>query len=220
MTPPEFTPALGRAGPTAAYDRTIRFWTREGRWRPMLVDQIDPQPGERILDVGCGTGSLAILLKSREPRCEVVGLDPDAEALDIARSKAIRLGLEIGFAQGFAREARDVCGTGFDKVVSSLLFHQVPPVEKRAGIKAMAAAARAAGEIHIADYAEQPDWFMRRLFGIVQRVDGYENTQANADGALTHLLEETFDGVIRATVVRTPTGAITLFRARARAGPA
>ena len=213
MTEETFTPALGRAGPTSAYDRAIRFWTREGRWRPLFVKQIDPRPGERILDVGCGTGTLAVLLKQRTPSCEIVGLDPDPQILDLAREKARSAGVAIDFRQGFARDANTLGGTGYDKVVSSLVFHQTPMAEKRVGLKSMTAAAKATGELHVADYAEQRTWLMRRLFRIVQNIDGFENTQANADGALSRLLSEISNNVRIESVVLTPTGAITLFRA-------
>ena len=78
----------------------------------------------------------------------------------------------------------------------------------------MAAAARAGGELHIADYAEQPNWMMRRLFRIIQNIDGHENTQANADGALSSILNELGAEVRTEQVVWTPTGAISLIRAR------
>lgn len=214
MTEDAFTPALGKAGPTSAYDKAIRFWTREGRWRPMFVRQIDPRPGERILDVGCGTATLAILLKQRRPDCIIVGLDPDPEILDIARRKARSAGVDIELKQGFARQAKEVGGTGYDKVVSSLVFHQTPMAEKRAGLAAMAAAAKPGGEVHIADYAEQPNWLMRRLFRIIQNIDGYDNTQANADGALSRILGDLRADVRTENVVWTPTGAISLIRAR------
>ena len=213
MTEETFTPALGRAGPTSAYDRAIRFWTREGRWRPLFVKQIDPRPGERILDVGCGTGTLAVLLKQRTSSCEIVGLDPDPQILDLAREKARSAGVAIDFRQGFARDANTLGGTGYDKVVSSLVFHQTPMAEKRVGLKSMTAAAKATGELHVADYAEQRTWLMRRLFRIVQNIDGFENTQANADGALSRLLSEISNNMRIESVVPTPTGAITLFRA-------
>ena len=52
-----------------------------------------------------------------------------------------------------------------------------------------------------------------KFFRIVQNIDGFENTQANADGALSRLLGELSNEVRVEHVVATPTGAITLFRA-------
>jgi ubiquinone/menaquinone biosynthesis C-methylase UbiE len=57
-----FTPALGRADLTGDYDRVIAVMTRERRWRSALLNEIAPAPGEVVVDVGCGTGTFAIML--------------------------------------------------------------------------------------------------------------------------------------------------------------
>ena len=77
---PAYTPPLGYRALTPLYDAAIALMTREKRWRPRLVAQIDPQPGDRILDIGCGTGSLAVALQAACPGVGIVGLDPDGEA--------------------------------------------------------------------------------------------------------------------------------------------
>ena len=76
-----YTPPLG-TGSTKDYDRAIRLWTREKRWRAAMLAALAPKAGETVVDVGCGTGSFALMLKQAEPRTQVIGLDPDAEALD------------------------------------------------------------------------------------------------------------------------------------------
>jgi ubiquinone/menaquinone biosynthesis C-methylase UbiE len=139
----EFTPAAGRFLPTSAYDRLLVLLTREATWRARLLAALGPKPGERILDVGSGTGSLAILIKQMEPQAIVVGLDPDPDARRIAAAKAEAAGVEIEWLAGFARDAANF-GL-FDKIVSSLVFHQVPLAEKSAGIEAMFKAARPGG---------------------------------------------------------------------------
>lgn len=209
-----FTPALGLRALTPLYDGAIRFFTRESVWREALVDQLGLKAGERVLDVGCGTGSLAIRLKQAHPDLLVTGLDPDEKVLDRARAKAEARGVQIDWRQGFARDAGDI-GAIFDKVVSSLVFHQVPMIEKKAGIAAMVAAVRPGGEIHIADYARQGTVLMHTLFRMIQALDGRENTQANADGAIERLLGA--EAPLAAEPTRTfdtPTGRISLFRLR------
>ncbi len=212
MPKAEFTPAAGRFLPTIAYDRLLALLTREATWRAKLLAALAPKPGERILDVGSGTGSLAILIKQIEPQTIVVGLDPDAEARGIAASKAEAAGVEIEWQFGFARDAANF--GRFDKVVSSLVFHQVPVAEKRAGIEAMFKAARPGGQVLIADYAEQRSWLMRQAFKIVQSADGRTNTQPNVDGFLGSELARICGTSLPATwTMDTPTGTISMFSA-------
>lgn len=213
MEEPRFTPALGRAGLTGLYDLAVRLLTRERTWRTALLAQLAPRDGETILDIGCGTGSFAIMVKQAAPGARVIGLDPDGQVLQRAAVKAERAGVAIEWRQGFARDAAAVPGA-IDKAVSSLVFHQTPLSEKRAGLAAMLAAVARGGEIHVADYARQPDKTMRRLFGLtVQRLDGKKDTQPNAGGALETILADLAGRAITPeAVVRTPTGAISLFR--------
>ncbi|MBA3051214.1 MAG: class I SAM-dependent methyltransferase, partial [Brevundimonas sp.] len=54
--------------------------------------QIAPRDGEMIVDVGCGTGTLATLIKAAAPGSDMIGIDPDPEVLDPARAKALGRG--------------------------------------------------------------------------------------------------------------------------------
>ena len=212
MAEAQYIPALGYSALTPLYDAVLRVATRETTWRKRLLEQLHPMNGEAILDVGCGTGTFAILCKQRNPRTKVVGLDLDPKALKIAAEKARRAGVEVEWLQGYARDAALYDGH-FDKAVSSLLFHQMRTEDKRVGIEAMFRAVRFGGEVHIADYCRQPDGLMRKLFRIVQSLDGYETTQPNADGAIERVLLEYLGAPAEASsVIRTPTGAISLFR--------
>jgi ubiquinone/menaquinone biosynthesis C-methylase UbiE len=210
-----YTPALGRSALTPLYDLAIALLTREGRWRRAFVSQIAPSPGESILDVGCGTGSLALLLKRAEPLATITSIDPDRQVLDQARTKAQRAALEINFAQGFARNSATIAKDGATKAVSSLVFHQVPLDEKRAGVAAMYAGLKPGGELHIADYGLQRTPLMRALFKQVQRLDGFENTTPNARGILPELIREVgFVDIEERQVIPTPTGSISLYFGR------
>lgn len=208
-----FTPALGRSAFTGVYDLAIRLLTREHVWRTALLDHVAPRDGERIIDVGCGTGSFALLMKRRAPGATIVGLDPDPNILDRAEAKARKAGLAIEWMQGFASDAA-TSGSQFDKSVSSLVFHQVPTPGKEPGIQAMAAALKPGGELHIADYALQDTLAMRALFrNTVQRLDGLADTQPNADGAIERILAGiTGTPVAPMRKISTLTGGISLFK--------
>ena len=207
----DYVPALGFSALTPLYDAMLGLATREPIWRSALAKQVAPMKGETIVDVGCGTGTLAIMLKRRAPGARVVGIDPDPAVLDIAARKAREADLEVEWRRGFARDAA-LLGAGVaDKIVSSLVFHQVPTLEKRAGVAAMFDAVRAGDEVHIADYARQTG-ASRLLFTVIGLLDGFANTRPNADGAVEELLSLATGSPIQARrVVPTITGAISLF---------
>jgi SAM-dependent methyltransferase len=133
----DYTPALGHALLTPLYDAAIAAMTREGRWRGALLRQVSPAAGDVVLDVGCGTGTFALMLKRAAPEANVLGLDPDPAVLKRAESKAQCAGGEITFVRGFARDAACIDGPRLTKAVSSLVFHQLPMTEKRLGLRAM-----------------------------------------------------------------------------------
>lgn len=212
----EFVPALGRKELTWAYDRMVALGTREGTWRGLLLSALDPQPDDVIVDVGCGTATLAIMIKRRSPQARVIGLDPDAQVLRIARRKVMKAGVTIELIEGEARRLADVIQQGQpNKVVSSLVFHHLSLGGKRAALAAILAALNPGGRLYIADYGRQRTGLMRALFRLVQHLDGFETTQPNADGILPELMTEVgFDAVKESAIIPTPTGSISLYEAR------
>lgn len=214
MTEPAFTPALGRQEWSGFYDLAIALLTRERVWRRALLRELAPRTGDAILDVGCGTGSFAILAAIAAPGSELTGLDPDRSILDRARAKAARRPVSINWVEGFAQNA-DEAGGPFDKVVSSLVFHQVPLSGKSAGFSAIWRSLKPGGSLHVADYGLQRTPLMRRLFRQVQRLDGFENTEPNARGVLPDLMRDAgFVDVEERQVIATLTGSISIYRAR------
>ena len=212
----KFTPALGFSALTPLYDFAIRALTRERVWRDLLVRQVNPEAGNRILDVGCGTGSLAIQLKQLQPGAKIMGLDPDSDILKRAERKAYQQHVEIEWIQGFLNEVAVSELQSVSKVVSSLVFHQTPLQEKSEILSAMYRVLEQHGSLHIADYGLQSSRLMRTLFRCtVQTIDGVNDTQANADGVLPALMEAAgFVDVHERTLIRTATGSISLYSAR------
>ena len=119
----------------ARYDALASGYARH--WGPVirpaaeaLLDRIEPQAGARILDVGTGTGTLAIELLRRWPRAQVTGLDPSGSMLDLAGAAAIeRLGDPV--VERFERvvgvaEALPFDDASFDLALSSFVLQLVP----------------------------------------------------------------------------------------------
>ncbi len=215
MSENAFTPALGRFAPTRFYDHAVAL-TRERLWRALAAMYVAPQPGQVIVDVGCGTGSLALLLNRVEPRARIVGLDPDPDVLAAARRKAGAAGAAVRWQAGLGDAVAELLGAGSaDTVVSSLVLHQCPVAVKQATLASMFAVLRPGGKLVIADYGRQRTKLMRLAFRIVQLTDGKADTQPNADGALPELMSGAgFHDVREAEVVPTVTGSISVYVAR------
>ncbi|MFE7595186.1 class I SAM-dependent methyltransferase [Kitasatospora sp. NPDC057512] len=215
MTPTDtFTPAAGRLA-LGLYDPIVSL-TRERLWRSLLAMHAAPRPGDVIVDVGCGTGSFAVLLGRAEPQATVIGVDPDPAVLRLARRKAAAAGVDPDFRTGMGDAVDDVVGPGTaDTVVSSLVLHQCPVPMKQAVLAAMHRTLRPGGKLVIADYGRQRTAAMRLAFRIVQFADGKEDTQPNADGILPRLITEAgFEGVREVDTVATVTGSMSFYTAR------
>ena len=66
-----YIPALGHAWLTGLYDPVLRFTMREATFKSQLVAQADLRPGHRVLDLGCGTGTLTVRIKQSQPDADL-----------------------------------------------------------------------------------------------------------------------------------------------------
>jgi ubiquinone/menaquinone biosynthesis C-methylase UbiE len=209
-----YLPALRFPALTPVYDPLIRLTTRESLFKRRLVEQAAPEPGQRVLDLGCGTGTLALLVKERQSAAEVVGLDADPEMLDQARSKAERAGVELRLDEGFSTELPYPDGS-FDLVLSTLFFHHLDLDSKRRTAREITRVLRAGGELHVADWGRPSDPVMAVAFLGVRLFDGLENTRENARGELPAIFEgEDLEDAQQTDRLRTAFGTLALYRAR------
>jgi ubiquinone/menaquinone biosynthesis C-methylase UbiE len=161
---PPYIPAAGRHWRLPFYDLMAKLVGADPA-RRLLVDQVAPRAGDRVLDVGSGTGSLAIELKRRYPGADVVGLDPDPRALAMARRKAERASLSIRFDRGFA-DALPYPDASFERVTCSLMFHHLSPADKERALREVRRVLRTGGRFHMLDFdgpAAEAGFVTRRL---------------------------------------------------------
>jgi ubiquinone/menaquinone biosynthesis C-methylase UbiE len=129
-----------------------------------LVEQAELEPGHRVLDVGCGTGTLAVLVKTRHPDVDYAGVDPDPRALARAAAKALRAGVTVRFELGFGDALAHPDAT-FDRVFSSLMFHHVPTREKPAVLAEIRRVLAPGGRLEFADIAVDHDGLLALMRG-------------------------------------------------------
>jgi ubiquinone/menaquinone biosynthesis C-methylase UbiE len=178
-----------------------------------MLAALAPKPSDRILDIGCGTGSLALAIKTLEPRATVVGIDPDEEALGIARAKAHRAGLVVDLRQGFAVEHEKEQRTTYSKITCSLVLHHVALEEKHRIVRAAYQMLRPGGSAVIADYDRQRSTMMRFAFrNTVQRLDGRQTTQPHVNGILADILHSAgFEDISEIGDTTSLTGSIAVY---------
>jgi ubiquinone/menaquinone biosynthesis C-methylase UbiE len=145
-----YLPAAGHHWSLALYDPLVKLLGGDAA-RAMLLEQAAVRPGQRVLDIGCGTGSLVVLIKRNHPDVEVVGVDPDPRALARARRKGQRAALTLRLDQGFADELPYSAGA-FDRVFSSFMFHHLADAEKVTTLREVRRVLNAGARFRLMDF--------------------------------------------------------------------
>src|SRR5260370_1024493 len=200
-------PALGYRWVTRFYDPVVGAIAREATFKDALLRQESIQDGQRILDLGCGTGTLAMKAKRANQSA-------DAEALRLARTKLEEVGIEVQLDQGRA-SALPYGAESFDSVLSSLPFHHLPSESKLEAMREVLRVLRPGGEFHVADWGKPTSPLMRLAFVGVQLLDGFATTTDNVRGRLPDLLVVAgFEKVETTSSYSTLLGTVSLNRAR------
>jgi ubiquinone/menaquinone biosynthesis C-methylase UbiE len=187
---------------------------RESRFREHLLGQLGLQPGMRVLDLGCGTGTLTVMIRQRHPEVFTAGLDGDPEVLEIARRKAARAGVTISWQLAFATDLPFASGS-LDRVVSSLMVHHLALPAKQRAFAEVHRVLRPGGAFHILDLGRPFNLYTRLAAIIIRHL---EETADQLGGRLPRLLHESgFDEVRQDGRFSTVVG--PLISLRAERGP-
>lgn len=165
-----YLPAAGRDWALPFYDPFVKLFGGDAA-RQTLLDQTAIRPQQRILDIGCGTGTLAVQLKQLYPDVDLTALDPDPKALARAERKAQRAGVTMKFDRGYSDEL-PYPDASFDRVLSSFMYHHLRPEDKERTLREAYRVLRPGGSFHMADFAgpESGHGFLAHFFHASHRL--------------------------------------------------
>ena len=135
--------------------------------RKETVAFAQPAAGEKVLDVGCGTGTDAIALRAKVGAGgEVVGLDAAPEMIAVARDKATKQGADIDFRVGLIEEIPfpDDC---FDLVLTSFMLHHLPDDLKRKGLAEIRRVLKPGGRCLVVDLTVHGQSFVGHVMKLI-----------------------------------------------------
>jgi len=208
----QFTPALGYNWLTNFYDLAIKFSMPEKIFRNKLIDYLDPKNNERILEFGFGTGENLILAIKKNRNSYYWGLDIDPKVKYIAEKKIREKDLEIilDLYDGHIFPYPD---DAFDKVFSSLVFHQLNTESKKHCLKEIYRVLKPSGELIIGDWGKPKSKFQRFLFFIVQLLDGFKTTTDNVKGLIpNYMVNAEFNDVEELSFINTKIGTYCYYK--------
>jgi SAM-dependent methyltransferase len=202
-----FIPALRFNVLTPLFDVVAAVAVRDRAIKRRVLRRAAIADGEQILDIGCGTGTLAIEAARAAEGVRVTGLDADPSILKRARRKAAGAELEISFDEGMSTEL-PYADASFDLVLSTLFFHHLPDEAKQRSAAELLRVLRPGGRVVVGDLGRPQDPLMRvAVRSTVQLLDGVKTTALNVRGDLPEVLAQA--GLREVTVherIRTPTG--------------
>lgn len=198
------------------YDPFVRVSTREQLVKTTLVDRLSGRMG-KVLDLACGSGTLAGLVKQKHPQLTVHGVDGDREMLGRAERKAAAAGVAVDFKYGMS-DALPYEDGSFDVVVSSLFFHHLTRAGKASAFAEIKRVLSPSGELLLADWGRPQNVLMRVAFFPVRLLDGFTNTRDNVRGELSALIRAAgFARTAKLADIATPLGTISILTAEVAA---
>ena len=198
----------------ALYDPLIRQTMPEETFRCLVLAPAGVASGDRVLDLGCGTGAHATIIRRAHPDTCVVGIDKDPVAIALAKARAARASVAVVFRQDTATQL-PFESQSFDQVFSSFLFHHLDRADKRRTLGEVSRILRVGGYLHLVDFARPQGWRMRLAFVVVRLTHQRASLDDNIHGMLPVLMREAgFADPIQEASTRSLFGTVGVLRAR------
>jgi ubiquinone/menaquinone biosynthesis C-methylase UbiE len=186
QTKQDYIPALSFRFLTPFYDFIQKYIVRDVRYKTLLIQQANIQAGHKVLDLGCGTGTLALMAKESQPDADVFGLDADPEMLNVAKQKADEKRLSATFDVGFTNQL-PYPDNSFDRVMSSIMIHHLKTPDKIKTAQEIFRVLKPAGELHIIDFGKPYTLYGKLLGPFLYR---FEEANDNIAGDLPKIFGE------------------------------
>src|SRR3990170_2056503 len=170
----KFTPPLAYDFITPFYDSVCNLMGYGKAFKRMALALSEIVDGEKIMDVGCGSGTLLIEAKTRYPNSDFLGIDPDKKILQLAEKKLEQAGVKARLVQGFAQEL-PFPPASFDLVISTLIFHHMSTPVKKEAVKEIYRILKDMGRFLLADFGQPDNIFAKLLLNLGSIFDGRSN---------------------------------------------
>jgi len=212
MKDKQFVPALGYNWLTSFYDLAIKLTMPEKKFRQKLISYLNPNKEQLILEFGFGTGQNLLLAMRQHPNSKFIGLDIDPQVKNIAEKKFEERGIEIKLDL-YDGAYFPYADNTFDKVFSSLVFHQLDKETKVSSLLEINRVLKPKGQLIIGDWGKAKSRLMRLLFYTVQLLDGFKTTSDNVKGLLPEFMTTAgFDDVSEIDYINTKIGSYCYYK--------
>ncbi|REJ76284.1 MAG: class I SAM-dependent methyltransferase [Acidobacteria bacterium] len=216
MARDNYVPALRFDWLTPIYDPVVRITTREKEFKRDLIENAGLGQHDTVLDLGCGSGTLILMLGRMRSGSIVHGIDGDQRILGRANEKVLSADSRASLVQGMSFQL-PYGEESFDHVFSSLFFHHLTTADKVLTLNEVRRVLKPDGAFHVADWGS-PDNFATKIGSyFVVALDGFEKTRDNFSGRLPELITDAgFAGVEETSSVNTAFGTIRILRSKAK----
>lgn len=214
-----YIPVLKYSFLTRYFDIFSKIALPETRYKQYLIKHSNISKGHRVLDFGCGTGTLLIILNELKNsygsnNVELHGVDIDNDVLAIAKKKMQKQGLEHITLKNYDGERLPYSDNSFDVVLSSLVFHHLSPDGKINALEEIKRVLKKDAILGLLDLGKQYNWYSKHVTGITIKFN-IEPISENVQGKIPILLKDnkfsvltekenlnTFYGALTVTVSR------------------
>lgn len=204
-------PALLSDRLTPVNDSFAKLFLPEERFKRELIRLARIAPGQRVLDLGAGSGTLVIMLKQYQSQAQVFGVDGDPKILGLAQEKASNANSNVIFNVGNI-VALPYCDNSFDRVLSSLVLSLLSREDKARAMRETYRVMRQGGEVYLADFGQPHTRWGRFVAPLIRR---FEPIQDNLKGQLPILLGEAgFENVSEIARYATLFGTLSILSGR------